>query len=163
MQHIDALGQLCELLSVSTEESLSMLPVESLAPLLVSHLCLAWLYLLLILLAETARCLFWIQLAQAAEERQPALAASTAGRPPQPFLQKAAEDASHLCPLTTEGHSACMCSAQHAAGQSRLLRARTPWLLACPWSMPLGPVLSPCPSSQRGLLVNSHADSTIML
>ena len=37
VQHIDALGQLCELLSVSTEESLSMLPVESLAPILVSN------------------------------------------------------------------------------------------------------------------------------
>ena len=37
VQHIDALGQLCELLSVSTEESLSMLPVEALAPMLVRY------------------------------------------------------------------------------------------------------------------------------
>ena len=36
VQHVDALGQLCELLSVSTEDSLSMLPVETLAPTLVS-------------------------------------------------------------------------------------------------------------------------------
>ena len=38
MQHIDALSQLCELLSVSTEDSISMLPVETLAPTLVSSL-----------------------------------------------------------------------------------------------------------------------------
>ena len=37
VQHIDALGQLCELLSVSTEDSLSMLPVEALAPMLVRY------------------------------------------------------------------------------------------------------------------------------
>ena len=36
--HIDALSQLCELLSVSTEDSLSMLPVETLAPTLVRPL-----------------------------------------------------------------------------------------------------------------------------
>ena len=37
MQQLDGLGQLCELLSVSTEESLSVVPVESLVPVLVSH------------------------------------------------------------------------------------------------------------------------------
>lgn len=36
MQQLDGLGQLCELLSVSTEESLSVVPVESLVPVLVS-------------------------------------------------------------------------------------------------------------------------------
>ncbi len=42
----EALTQLCELLSVSSEEGLSMLPVESLVPLLVSPSStepLAWL------------------------------------------------------------------------------------------------------------------------
>ena len=34
----EALTQLCELLSVSSEEALSMLPVESLVPILVSRL-----------------------------------------------------------------------------------------------------------------------------
>ena len=38
MQQLDGLGQLCELLSVSTEESLSVFPVEQLAPVLVRPL-----------------------------------------------------------------------------------------------------------------------------
>ena len=40
VQQLDGLGQLCELLSVSTEESLSVFPVEQLAPVLVSPLLL---------------------------------------------------------------------------------------------------------------------------
>ncbi|KAK9798991.1 hypothetical protein WJX73_009807 [Symbiochloris irregularis] len=38
IQQLDGLGQLCELLSVSTEESLSVVPVESLVPVLVNLL-----------------------------------------------------------------------------------------------------------------------------